>query len=615
MSTPNHVQTKVGTATRVPVRIRRVAEAVDKPLGYGLGPGLGLDALLWRLYAHRGERESSQMGLGDLLPASDLLGIGAAAELLADCIGRGGRIIVVGDFDADGATGSAVALLGLRALGAEDVGHLTPSRFKHGYGLSPTLVDAAAPRKPDLLITVDNGIASVAGVERASELGIPVLVTDHHLPGAELPAAAAIVNPNQPGCGFASKHLAGVGVIFYLLAATRAELRRRGCFEAARPGGRAEPNLAQLLDLVALGTVADVVTLDRNNRILVEQGLRRIRAGRCRPGLRALLEIAGSRVAQTTARDLGFSAGPRLNAAGRLDDMSIGVECLVSDDPVRAMTLARKLHALNSERREIEFSMREAAEAIVDHWASLDRELPPGLCLYGADWHQGVIGIVAARIREHWHRPVIAFADGNSGDGSGGGSDNDFGSKSGGGMLRGSARSIDGLHIRDVIDAVDKRHPGLIDRFGGHAMAAGLSLHRDALDAFRDAFAEEVRRELGSASPVRELLSDGELPGAMLNLRTAEALRFAGPWGKGFTEPMFDGLFEVSGVRVAAERHLKLRVRAGDGLPLEAIGFNLAERRGEVLGRMHLAYRLDVNDYRGLRAPQLIVEHLQAPET
>ena len=601
MPSPIRPRSKAHTALRVPVRIRRIAETAEIPLG----PGLGLDALVRRLYAHRGDCDSSPLGLGDLLPASDLLGIGAAAELLADCIGRGGRIIVVGDFDADGATGSAVALLGLRALGAEDVGHLTPSRFKHGYGLSSAVVDAAAPRKPDLLITVDNGIASVAGVERASALGIPVLVTDHHLPGAELPAAAAIVNPNQPGCGFASKHLAGVGVIFYLLAATRAELRRRGCFEVARPGGRAEPNLAQLLDLVALGTVADVVTLDRNNRILVEQGLRRIRAGRCRPGLRALLEIAGSRIAQTTARDLGFSAGPRLNAAGRLDDMSIGVECLVSDDPVRAMTLARQLHALNGERREIEFSMREAAEAIVDDWASLDRELPPGLCLYGDDWHQGVIGIVAARIREHWHRPVIAFADG--------GSDDDSGSRPGG-MLRGSARSIDGLHIRDVIDAVDKRHPGLIERFGGHAMAAGLSLRRDALDAFRDAFAEEVRRELGSAPPVRELLSDGELPGAMLNLRTAEALRFAGPWGKGFSEPMFDGLFEVSDVRVAAERHLKLRVRAGGGMPLEAIGFNLAERRGEVGERMHLAYRLDVNDYRGLRAPQLVVEHLQAPE-
>ncbi len=391
--------------------------------------------------------------------------------------------------------------------------------------------------------------------------------------------------------------------MFYLLAATRSELRRRGWFDRTRPGAVAEPNLAQWLDLVALGTVADVVTLDRNNRILVEQGLRRIRAGQCRPGLRALLEIAGCRIEQVTARDLGFSAGPRLNAAGRLDDMSIGVDCLVTDDPVRAMTLARQLHALNGERREIEFNMRETAEAIVDGLAARADALPAGLCLYGADWHQGVIGIVAARIRERWHRPVIAFADAGTG-GAGGGA---------GGLLRGSARSIDGLHIRDVIDAVDKRCPGLIERFGGHAMAAGLSLPLQALDAFRAAFEDEVRRELGDTPTVRELLSDGELPGPMLNLRTADALRFAGPWGKGFTEPLFDGLFEVSDVRIVAERHLKLRVRAADGMPLEAIGFNQAERRAEVGDRMHLAYRLDVNDYRGLRAPQLILEHVQAP--
>ncbi|ESQ09001.1 MAG: single-stranded-DNA-specific exonuclease RecJ [Thiohalocapsa sp. PB-PSB1] len=580
--------------TGVPVRIRRLVNNSEPPQG--------LDTLMQRLYRQRGDARAAEINLADLLPANDLLGIESAAELLADSIGRRARITVVGDFDADGATGSAVAILGLRALGAEDVRYLTPSRFKHGYGLSPAVVDAAESAKPDLLITVDNGIASIAGVARARELGIPVLITDHHLPAAELPAAAAIVNPNQPGCGFASKHLAGVGVMFYLLAATRAEMRRRGCFDSARPGGRAEPNLAQLLDLVALGTVADVVMLDRNNRILVEQGLRRIRAGYCRPGLRALLEIAGCRIARVTARDLGFAAGPRLNAAGRLDDMSIGVECLVTDDPVRAMKLARKLHSLNVERREIEFSMREAADAIVNELAASAGELPPGLCLYGADWHQGVIGIVAARIREHWHRPVIAFADSGDQDAAGGT------------MLRGSARSIDGLHIRDLIDAVAKRHPGLIERFGGHAMAAGLSLPRAALATFRDAFADAVRREVGHTPPVRELLSDGELPGALLNLSTAEAVRCAGPWGKGFSEPLFDGQFEVSGVRVVAERHLKLRVRAGDSLPLEAIGFNLAEQRGQVGERMHLAYRLDVNDYRGLRAAQLVVEHLQPPD-
>ena len=568
---------------QVPVRIRRVAGDA--------GPVQDLGALLRRLYASRGDPESPPAGLGELLPGAAMLGIERASALLADCIDGRGRIVVVGDFDADGATGSAVAILGLRALGAVAVEHLTPSRFKHGYGLSPAVVDAAVACKPDLLITVDNGIGSIAGVEHAAARGIPVLVTDHHLPGARLPEAAAIVNPNQPGCLFPSKHIAGVGVLFYLLAATRAELRRRGRFAAGQ-----EPNLAQLLDLVALGTVADVVTLDRNNRILVEQGLRRIRVGRCRPGLRALLEIAGCRLERVTARDLGFAAGPRLNAAGRLDDMSLGVECLVTDDPVRAMHLARQLHGLNGERRDIEFTMRDQAEALVERLAAEGGELPAALCLCGDDWHQGVIGIVAARVRERWHRPVIAFADG------------------GGGMLRGSARSMDGLHIRDLIDAVDKRHPGLIERFGGHAMAAGLTVARDALDAFRATFVEEIQRELGTAPPVRELLSDGELPAPMLNLDTAETLRLAGPWGKGFAEPLFDGVFDVGEVRIAAERHLKLRIRASDGRPIEAIGFNLAEQRGAVGQRMHLAYRLDVNDYRGLRAPQLIVEHLQPPE-
>ena len=568
---------------QVPVRIRRVAGDA--------GPVRDLGALLRRLYASRGDPESPPAGLGELLPGAAMLGIERASALLADCIDGRGRIVVVGDFDADGATGSAVAILGLRALGAVAVEHLTPSRFKHGYGLSPAVVDAAVACKPDLLITVDNGIGSIAGVAHAAAHGIPVLVTDHHLPGARLPEAAAIVNPNQPGCLFPSKHIAGVGVLFYLLAATRAELRRRGRFAAGQ-----EPNLAQLLDLVALGTVADVVTLDRNNRILVEQGLRRIRAGRCRPGLRALLEIAGCRLERVTARDLGFAAGPRLNAAGRLDDMSLGVECLVTDDPVRAMHLARQLHGLNGERRDIEFTMRDQAEALVERLAAEGGELPAALCLCGDDWHQGVIGIVAARVRERWHRPVIAFADG------------------GGGMLRGSARSVDGLHIRDLIDAVDKRHPGLIERFGGHAMAAGLTVARDALDAFRATFVEEIQRELGTAPPVRELLSDGELPAPMLNLDTAETLRLAGPWGKGFAEPLFDGVFDVGEVRIAAERHLKLRIRASDGRPIEAIGFNLAEQRGAVGQRMHLAYRLDVNDYRGLRAPQLIVEHLQPPE-
>jgi single-stranded-DNA-specific exonuclease len=380
--------------------------------------------------------------------------------------------------------------------------------------------------------------------------------------------------------------------MFYLLVAARARLRERGWLGGVRP----DPSLADLLDLVALGTVADVVTLDGNNRILVDQGLRRIRAGRCRPGLRALLEIAGCPVEGVNTRDLGFVAGPRLNAAGRLEDMGIGVECLATDDPVRAMTLARQLHALNGERREIEFGMREAAEAMLSRLTSSAEGLPAGLCLFGEDWHQGVIGIVAARIRERCHRPVIAFAD------------------AGGGRLQGSARSVDGLHIRDLIDRIDKHHPGLIERFGGHAMAAGVTLAREALEDFRAAFADAVLSELGATPPIREILSDGELPARLLTLQTAQALRLAGPWGKGFAEPVFDGVFEVADARVVAERHLRLRLRPPGGAPLQAIGFGLAERRDVARAQVRLAYRLDVNEYQGLRAPQLLVEHIEAPD-
>ncbi len=564
--------------------------------GSPTGPGAWRPAtpgdLLREIYARRGEDWSETgLGLGGLAPFQSLLGIGPAVDLLFETIQAGRSILVVGDYDADGATGSALAVLGLRALGAARVSYLVPSRFAFGYGLSPAVVDAAAGNGPGLIVTVDNGVSSVGGVARANELGIPVLVTDHHLPGERLPDAAAIVNPNQPGCPFPSKHLAGVGVVFYLLAALRSRLRDTGWFLPARP----EPNLAGLLDLVALGTVADVVTLDRNNRILVDQGLRRIRAGRCRPGIRALLQVAGRDPARATATDLAFFAGPRLNAAGRIEEMSIGVECLLSDDPERALELARQLDELNRRRREIEGGMREEAEAVVDGLALDGDGLPPGLCLFGEGWHQGVSGIVAARIRERYHRPVIAFAE------------------AGDGLLRGSARSIDGLHIRDLIEAVDRRCPGLIERFGGHAMAAGLSLRAEALGAFREAFAQAVRDQVGDAPAVREILSDGELPAPLMTLETAEALRFGGPWGKGFSEPLFDGAFEVLEARLVGERHLKLRVGTPEGVPLDAIGFNLGERLTEAAGQVRLAYRLDVNEYRGVRAPQLILEHLQSP--
>ncbi|WP_209262435.1 single-stranded-DNA-specific exonuclease RecJ [Thiorhodococcus minor] len=548
--------------------------------------------MLTAIYANRGLMDPTQAapGLADLAPVSQLRGLDAAVDLLAERLRGGGHIVVVGDYDADGATGSAVAVRGLRALGAARVSFLVPSRFDNGYGLSPAVVEAAAELAPDLIMTVDNGISSLSGVERANALGIPVLVTDHHLPGERIPDAAAIVNPNQGGCAFPSKHLAGVGVVFYLLVALRTRLRETGWLGA----DRREPNLAELLDLVALGTVADVVTLDRNNRILVEQGLRRIRAGRCCAGVKALLEVAGRDPSRVTATDLGFFAAPRLNAAGRLEEMSLGVDCLITEDPARAAEMARQLHELNRRRREIEDGMKDEAELLLET-LSLDGEaLPPALCLFGEDWHQGVSGIVAARIRERYHRPVIAFAD------------------AGDGRLRGSARSIDGLHMRDAIDLVDRTHPGLVERFGGHAMAAGLTLRSACLDPFRDAFVEAVRAQLGDVPPQPEILSDGALPPRLMSLETAELLRLAGPWGKGFPEPCFDGSFEVLSARLVGERHLKLRVSPEPGLQIDAIGFNLGEHLSRACGKIRLAYRLDVNEYRGVRAPQLMLDHLEA---
>lgn len=549
--------------------------------------------LISALYARRGldDGEEAAPGLGSLHPAGSLRGIEEAVDLLGRQIRGGGRVLVVSDYDADGATGGALAVRGLRSLGAAHVSYLIPSRFAFGYGLSPAVVDAAAAWQPDLLMTVDNGIASLAGVARANELGIPVLVTDHHLPGDRLPAAAAIVNPNQPGCPFPSKHLAGVGVVFYLLVALRARLREQGWFAVRR----AEPNLADLLDLVALGTVADLVNLDRNNRILVDQGLRRIRTGRCCPGVRALLTVAGRDPSRATASELAFFAAPRLNAAGRIQDMSVGVECLLADDPQSASELARALDELNRQRREIEARMREQAESLVTGLSLDGASLPPGLCLFGEDWHEGVSGIVAARIRERYHRPVVAFAQG------------------GDGLLRGSARSIEGLHIRDLIARVVQRDPGLVERFGGHAMAAGLSIRPEALNRFETAFAEALREQLGELPPQPEIRSEGTLPARLLNLETAEALRLAGPWGKGFPEPRFDGTFEVLGARLVGERHLRLRVgvREAGGRPLDAIGFNLGEQFAKAAGDLRLAYRLDVNDYRGARSAQLLIEHLE----
>ncbi|MDM8347409.1 single-stranded-DNA-specific exonuclease RecJ [Pseudomonas sp. sp1636] len=555
-------------------------------------PDLGnLPPLLTRLYAARGVQSLAELdkGLARLLPYRQLKGIEAAVELLVQALEQGQRMLIVGDFDADGATASAVGLLGLRLLGAAHVDYLVPNRFEYGYGLTPEIVAVALQRQPQLLITVDNGISSVEGVAAAKAAGLMVLVTDHHLPGAELPAADAIVNPNQQGCEFPSKALAGVGVIFYVLLALRARLRELNWFNPQRP----EPNLAELLDLVALGSVADVVPLDANNRILVHQGLARIRAGRARPGLRAILEVAGRQAERITATDLGFILGPRLNAAGRLDDMSLGIECLLCADQALARDMAVQLDQLNQDRKAIEQGMQREALAQLKDLPLAD--MPFGLCLFEADWHQGVIGILASRLKERYHRPTIAFAD------------------AGDGVLKGSARSVPGFHIRDALDAVAAKHPGLISKFGGHAMAAGLSLPQECFGAFAVAFDAEVRRQLGEDDLTGRLLSDGTLSVEEFHLPLAKELRNAGPWGQHFPEPLFHGVFQVVQQRLVGDKHLKLVLKTEcGGQTLDAIAFNVDRETwpNPTVRWVELAYKLDVNEYRGQESVQLLVAHL-----
>lgn len=562
-----------------------------RPLPANL-PDLGdLPPLLTRLYAARGVQSAVELdkGLARLLPYQQLKGIAAAVDLLVLALQRQQKILIVGDFDADGATASAVGLRGLRMLGAGHVDYLVPNRFEYGYGLTPEIVAVALQRQPDLLITVDNGISSVEGVAAANAAGLTVLVTDHHLPGAELPAAAAIVNPNQPGCTFPSKALAGVGVIFYVLLALRARLRELGWFDAKRP----EPNLAELLDLVALGTVADVVSLDANNRILVHQGLARIRAGRAHAGLKAVLEVAGREAQRISSTDLGFILGPRLNAAGRLDDMSLGIECLLTDDQALARDMAVQLDQLNHDRKAIEQGMqREALAKLKD--LTLD-DLPFGLCLFERDWHQGVIGILAARLKERYFRPAIAFAD------------------AGEGLLKGSARSVAGLHIRDALDAVAAANPGLISKFGGHAMAAGLSLPQENFPAFAAAFDAEVRRQLSADDLSGRLLSDGQLTAEEFNLPLAHALRQAGPWGQHFPEPLFEGRFEIVQQRLVGEKHLKLVLRTECGsAQFDGIAFNVDREiwPNPNVQWVDLAYKLEVNEFRGRETVQLLINHI-----
>ena len=569
-----------------------------------------LHPLLKKIYANRGVTCLKQVNysLKDLIDYALLKGIDVAADIVANAIIEQKTILVVGDFDADGATSCAVMMRSLKAFGLQHVDYLVPNRFDFGYGLSPQIVDVAAgltpamsaKSKPDLIITVDNGISSIEGVKRANELGIQVVVTDHHLAGDELPDAAAIVNPNQPGCEFPAKTIAGVGVAFYLMLAVRATLRDRNWFNNALSSAvRVEPNMASYLDLVALGTVADVVPLDDNNRILVEYGLQRIRANKACAGINALLTIAGKPIEGCSSQDFGFIIGPRLNAAGRLDDMSIGIECLLSDDYEQAFKYAAMLNQMNQQRRQIEGEMLEQASSLLEQQlCALDNSesIPKALALYDEKWHQGVVGLLASRIKEKYHRPVIAFADAGNGE------------------IKGSGRSIPGLHMRDVLDLVAKRHEGLIDKFGGHAMAAGLTMQQDKFILFQQAFTEQVSALLRPQDLQNISETDGAIDEKYMTIETAELFKCACPWGQLFPEPVFDDVFKVVNWRIVGEKHLKLDLAKEDtGEFYAAIAFNKTDAdlpAGD--DSIRIVYRLDVNEFRGKRNLQLIIQHIEA---
>ncbi|EDV3804124.1 single-stranded-DNA-specific exonuclease RecJ [Salmonella enterica subsp. diarizonae] len=553
-----------------------------------------LPPLLRRLYASRGVRSARELerSVKGMLPWQQLSGMDNAVEILYNAFREGIRIIVVGDFDADGATSTALSVLGMRALGGDNISYLVPNRFEDGYGLSPEVVDQAKARGAQLIVTVDNGISSHAGVAHAKTLGIPVIVTDHHLPGDTLPDAEAIINPNLRDCEFPSKSLAGVGVAFYLMLALRTFLRDKGWFDER---GIVPPNLAELLDLVALGTVADVVPLDANNRILTWQGLSRIRAGKCRPGIKALLEISNRDPQQLAASDLGFALGPRLNAAGRLDDMSVGVALLLCDNLGEARVLASELDALNQTRKEIEQGMQAEALILCEKLERSSETLPGGLAMYHPEWHQGVVGILASRIKERFHRPVIAFAP--AGDGT----------------LKGSGRSIQGLHMRDALERLDTLYPDLMIKFGGHAMAAGLSLEEHKFEQFQQRFGELVTEWLDPALLQGEVISDGPLSAAEMSMEVAQLLRDAGPWGQMFPEPLFDGRFRLLQQRLVGERHLKVMVEpVGGGPLLDGIAFNIDTTCWPDNGvrEVELAYKLDINEFRGNRSLQIIIDDI-----
>ena len=555
-------------------------------------PFLGeMPTLLTRLYAARGVQSQAELdkSLARLIPYQQLKGIDAAVDLLVVALEQRQRILIVGDFDADGATASTVGMLGLRLLGAAHVDYLVPNRFEYGYGLTPEIVEVALTRTPQLLITVDNGISSIEGVAAAKKAGLSVLVTDHHLPGNELPAADAIVNPNQPGCEFPSKALAGVGVIFYVLIALRARLNSLGWYQNSKA-----PNIAELLDLVALGSVADVVPLDANNRILVHQGLERIRAGRARPGLKAILEVAKRDHSKITSTDLGFILGPRLNAAGRLDDMSLGIECLLTDDANAAQAMAVQLDEMNQDRKSIEQGMQREALAQLKDLAL--ESMPFGLCLFDPEWHQGVIGILASRLKERYFRPTFAFAD------------------AGDGMLKGSGRSVPGFHIRDALSVVAAQHPELISKYGGHAMAAGLTLPEANFTLFSQAFDAEVGRQLREEDLTGRMLSDGSLAVEEFHLELARALRNAGPWGQHFPEPLFHGVFQLVEQRIVGERHLKVVLKTECGsVKLDGIAFGIDREvwPNPTIRWVELAYKLDLNEFRGNETVQLMIAHIE----
>ncbi len=567
------------------VQIRRRSPVSDDHLPASIDPTLK------QVYAVRGITTEQQLerSAKALLHYKDMSGIDQAVSILATALAEGKRIIIVGDFDADGATSTALSMLALGMMGSKNHDYLVPNRFDFGYGLSPEIVNVAYEQGAQVIMTVDNGIACFAGVERAKELGITVLVTDHHLAAESLPIADAIVNPNQPNCAFMSKNLAGVGVAFYLMLALRAHLRQINWFSEHNI---TVPNLAELLDIVALGTVADVVPLDENNRILVHQGLLRIRSDKCRPGIQALIDVAGRDKRKMVASDLGFVIGPRLNAAGRLDDMSMGIECLLTDSDYKAKQIAVELDSLNRERREIEQSMQQEAVATLENLQLSEENMPHGLILYQADFHQGVIGILAGRIKEKYFRPTIAFAHQDDA------------------ILKGSARSIPGVHIRDLLEELSTRYPGIIIKFGGHAMAAGLSIELAKLTEFTQRFTQLAEEHLAGQPLAGELISDGEIPASSMTLNFCQILKDAGPWGQGFPEPLFDGEFELVEQRIVGQKHLKMMLRLTTGKLIDGIAFNVDTNiwPNTHCKRVELAYKLDINEFRGRTSLQFLIE-------